>query len=61
MKKTRTNYSQSFKQQVLDDFFHSNTSEHECERKWNIPQGTLNLWTRSCKNSENSVSLHHLL
>ena len=32
-------------------------SERECARKWNIPQGTLNLWTRSCKNSEKSVSL----
>ena len=57
MKQTRNHYSQSFKQQVLDDFFQSNVSERECARKWNIPQGTLNLWTRSCKNSEKSVSL----
>ena len=58
MKRTLNHYSQSFKQQVLDDFFQSNVSERECARKWNIPQGTLNLWTRSCKNSEKSVSLH---
>ena len=57
MKRTVKHYSQSFKQQVLDDFFQSNVSERECARKWNIPQGTLNLWTRSCKNGQKSVSL----
>lgn len=57
MKRTVKHYSQSFKQQVLDDFFQSNVSERECAKKWNIPQGTLNLWTRSCKNGSKSVSL----
>lgn len=57
MKRTIKHYSQSFKQQVLDDFFQSNVSERECARKWNIPQGTLNLWTRSCKNGSKSGSL----
>ncbi|MBR3566497.1 MAG: transposase [Paludibacteraceae bacterium] len=57
MKNTSTNYSQSFKQQVLDDYFQSGMSQVECCTKWKIPQNTLNTWLRSCKNSEKSVSL----
>ena len=57
MKKTRTNYSQSFKQQVLDDYFQSGMNQKECARKWNILPNTLNKWAISCRNSEKSVSL----
>ena len=49
MKKTRTNYSQSFKQQVLDDFFPSGMTQVECYTKWKIPQNTLSS-TWKCKN-----------
>ncbi len=57
MKNTRTNYSQSFKQQVLDDYFQSGMSQVECYTKWKIPQKNLNTWLRSCKNGSKSVSL----
>ena len=57
MKKTRTIYSQSFKQQVLDDYFQSGMTQTECFTKWNIPQRTFNSWVCSCKSSEQSVSL----
>ena len=57
MKRTLNHYSQSFKQQVLDDYFQSGMSQVECYTKWKIPQNTLNTWLRSCKNSEKSVSL----
>ena len=57
MKNTRTNYSQSFKQQVLDDYFQSGMSQAGCCQKWNIPLTTLSSWLSSCKNGSKSVSL----
>ena len=42
MKRTLNHYSQSFKQQVLDDYFQSGMSQVECYTKWKIPQRTLN-------------------
>ena len=58
MKRTLNHYSQSFKQQVLDDYFQSCMSQVECYTKWKIPQGTLNTWLTSCRSQEKSVSLH---
>ena len=57
MKRTLNHYSQSFKQQVLDDYFQSGMTQVECYTKWRIPQNTLNTWLRSCKNGLKSVSL----
>lgn len=58
MKRTLNHYSQSFKQQVLDDYFQSGMSQVECYTKWKIPQRTLNTWLTSCRSQEKSVSLH---
>ena len=58
MKRTLNRYSQSFKQQVLDDFFESGMSQAECYTKWKIPEATLRTWLSSCKNRKKSVSLH---
>ena len=58
MKRTLNHYSQSFKQQVLDDYFQSGMSQVECYTKWKIPQRTLNTWLTSCGSQEKSVSLH---
>ena len=57
MKRTVKHYSQSFKQQVLDDYFQSNADQRECARKWKIPQSTLFTWLCACKNAKKSVSL----
>ena len=57
MKQTRKHYSESFKHQVLDDYFQSGMTQTECFTKWNIPQRTFNSWVCSCKSSEQSVSL----
>ena len=57
MKRTLKHYSQSFKQQVLDDYFQSGMSQAGCCRKWDIPITTLSSWLSSCKNQEKSVSL----
>ncbi len=57
MKRTLRHYSQSFKQQVLDDYFQSRMTPVECYTKWKIPQGTLLYWLSSCKNQEKSVTL----
>ena len=54
---TRSRYSQSFKQQVLDDFFQSGMSQKECYTKWKIPETTLLTWLSICKNAKKSVSL----
>lgn len=58
MKQTRNHYSQSFKQQVMDDYFQSGMSQAECARKWKIKRVTLSKWFLSCKNEEKSVSLY---
>ncbi len=58
MKRTLNHYSQSFKQQVLDDYFQSGMSQAGCCRKWNIPLTTLSSWLRTCTSQEKSVSLH---
>lgn len=57
MKRTLKHYSQSFKQQVLDDYFQSGMSQVECYTKWKIPEKTLNTWICACKNTQKSVSL----
>ena len=57
MQRTLNRYSQSFKQQVLDDYFQSNVDQRECARKWKIPQSTLFTWLCACKNRKKSVSL----
>jgi len=57
MKQTLNHYSQSFKHQVLDDYFQSGLNQRECSRKWKIPQSTLFGWLSSCRNREKSVSL----
>ena len=58
MKRTQNHYFQSFKQQVLDDYFQSGMSQVGCSQKWNIPITTLSFWLSSCKNQKKSVPLH---
>ena len=57
MKRTRINYSQAFKQQVLDDYFQSGMSQNASARKWKIPPTTISSWLKTCKNAKKSVSL----
>lgn len=57
MKRTRVNYSQSFKQQVLDDYFQSGMSQSACARKWKIHQTTVSDWLLACVNQKKAVSL----
>ena len=57
MKRTKNHYSQSFKQQVMDDYFQSRMNQVECARKWKIPESTLFTWILSCKSAKKSVSL----
>ena len=57
MKRTKNHYSQSFKQQVMDDYFQSGMSQADCARKWKIKRVTLSKWFLSCKNGSKSVSL----
>ena len=58
MKQTKNHYSQSFKQQVLDDYFLSGLSQAECAKKWKISLPTFYEWTRICKTEKKSVSLY---
>jgi len=57
MKQTRNHYSQSFKQQVLDDYFQSGLSQHEFSKERHIHANTLNTWINACKSADNPVSL----
>ena len=52
------NYPESFRRQVLDDYFQSGMSQVECYTKWKIPKRTFNTWLTSCRSQEKSVSLH---
>jgi len=58
MKRTTNLYSESFKQQVMDDYFRSGESQYKCAKKWKIPDSTIRTWIISCKNEEKSVSLY---
>ena len=57
MKQTRNHYSQSFKQQVMDDYFQSGMSQAECALKWKIKRPTLTKWVFACKSPKKFVSL----
>ena len=57
MKQTRNYYSESFKRQVLDDYFQSGMSQHDFAKKYQIHVNTLNTWINACKNGSKSVSL----
>ena len=58
MRKNSIHRSESFKQQVLNDYFSSRMSQRACARKWKMPQRTLSLWLKPCTNPEKSVPLH---
>lgn len=58
MKRTRSRYSQSFKQQVLDDYFMSGVNEESCALKWKIPPTTLCTWLSACTSQKKAVTLH---
>ena len=58
MKRTRSRYSQSFKQQVLDDYFMSGVNQESCALKWKIPQTTLCTWLSACTSQKKAVTLH---
>ena len=57
MKQTRNHYSQSFKQQVLDDYFQSGKSQAECAHAWKIKRCTLTLWVKTCTSQKKVVPL----
>ena len=57
MQRTLNRYSQSFKQQVLEDYFQSGVNQKECAAKWQIPFKTLNKWLSDCKFQKKAVSL----
>ena len=58
MKRTRSRYSQSFKQQVLDDYFMSGVNQESCALKWKIPPTTLCTWLSACTSQKKAVTLH---
>ena len=51
------NYPESFRRQVLEDYFSSNCTIKACATKWGIPWTSLNNWLKTCKNTQKSVSL----
>ena len=50
-------YPESFRLQVLEDYFSSNGTIQACADKWGIPWTSLNNWLKACKNAKKSVSL----
>ena len=57
MRKPNQPYSDSFKNQVMEDYFSGELSLQACARKWKIPAQSLNNWVKICKNGQKSVSL----
>ena len=50
-------YPESFRRQVLEDYFSSNGTIQACANKWGIPWTSLHNWLKVCKNEKKSVSL----
>ena len=40
-------YPESFRQQVLEDYFSSNGTIKACAAKWGIPKGSLGTWLKT--------------
>lgn len=57
MKRTQKKYSQSFRDQVLEDYFKSDMNRTSFCRKWEIKPSTFAGWLNTCKNEKNCVSL----
>ena len=57
MKKVRKHYQESFKRQVLDDYYASKVTQQACADKWGISRDSLHSWLRSCTNEKNVVPL----
>ena len=59
MSKTRNNYSESFKFQVLSDYYANGSRLKATSKKWNISHCNLHRWIHaSCENEKKVVSLH---
>ena len=57
MSRTKNSYSESFKKQILEDYFRNGGSKGSCGKRWGIPTTSLRNWLTICKNEEKSVSL----
>ena len=61
MSRTKNSYSESFKKQILEDYFRNGGSKDSCAKRWGIPTTSLRNWLTICKNEEKSVPLHRFL
>ena len=57
MKQQPKSYSDEFKRQVLEDYFHSGKTKAACCRQWGIPWTTFKKWVDACINEKKDVSL----
>ncbi|MCQ2053590.1 MAG: hypothetical protein MJZ84_00645 [Paludibacteraceae bacterium] len=58
MSKIRNHYSESFKLQVLSDYYANGSHSKATAKKWNIPHCNLYRWLEaSCENEKKVVSL----
>ena len=57
MKRQHNSYSESFRRQVLEDYFRSGASKQSIAQKWKIPPTSLQNWVNACRIEEKSVSL----
>ena len=58
MKEKKKLYPESFKHQVMDDYYASGVTQQSCADKWGISRDLLHTWLRSCSNEKKVVSLH---
>lgn len=57
MERQHSNYSPSFRQQVLEDYFRNGGAKQSCARRWGIPPSSLQNWLNVCESEKKSVSL----
>lgn len=58
MSNSKNNYSESFKLQVLSDYYATGSHLRSTAKKWNIPHCSLYRWIQtSCENAKKVVSL----
>jgi transposase-like protein len=57
MSRKKNSYSESFKEQILEDYFRNGGSKDACAKRWGVPTTSFQNWLNACGNEKKSVSL----
>jgi len=57
MSSKKKRYSESFRKQILEDYFRNGGPKDACAKRWGVPTTSFRNWLNICENGEKSVSL----